>query len=509
MSRSIHDTHGVLRQILREDYADPELQRALAREVRGNLRRQRRIKKRLQEQRGRDRRPPLAPVDPDLAPIVVEDTGPYVHHAATPEDIREVLRRMPPGSLDGLGPIVLCLGQPRHEDMDDPPDPHLGRRSHAVLPGVYGVSTRGIYDESDCSVRLHAFVHAPGAPGPLAIFLKLRALATLVHELSHHFDFAFRTRGDRWRMDDRDKDEGYATSEAFERVRTCVVPYLEERFPDECAAFRRWEAQHARHALPLAAFTDDRDGKPSADLALAHLASDVADGSDPFAARITYAQALEICGHPEDNRQILDAILAELPDDPAGSYLRAHIVHQRGQYDLAEAACRAALAGPNERDDAELLLARVLRSMARWEELVAHTTPLLARGNRPARADLLGLRARASLELARWDAAVADIAALRQDSDADAGREADTLDALRLGRTGSWREALAAAERLLRTADLGGRQAAEARAVRLESALRLGRTAQLQPLGDRDIAALRRSGHGPWIDRLLRPASDP
>lgn len=504
VSRSIHDTHSALRRLLSEDYADPRLKRALAREVRENLRRRRSIKSRLQEQRGRDGRPPVPRVDPASTPILVTDEGRFVHHAATEADIREVMRRMPSGSLDGLGPIRLRLGKEPRQSEDDEPDPYTGRHGYEALPGVYSHIYRGLYSLSEHQIDIHAYVHAAGAAGPLAIYLKLLSLAALVHELSHHFDRTFRTLGDRWRMDDEARDEGYANTEERAHVRTIVVPYLLERYPDECAAFRRWEALHARHELPLEAYADDADG------ALEDLAEALAQGKDPLAARVVFADGLLRAGRDADAATVIEGVLAERPSDPDAHVLRAVIADQRGQYDVVEASCTVALSDGSPYARAEMLLTHVYCEQARWDELAALATRMLARPL-GARVDLrmLELRARACIERGQGEAAAGDIASLRQRAtDADAVGRADALTALRSLRDGDCEAALAAAQRLLQVRLLVGSTRAEALAIRLESAVRLGRPAAEYVPDDDAIARLRGDGRRSWIDRLLASASE-
>jgi hypothetical protein len=498
VSRSIHDTRGVLRRLLAADYADYRLQKALIDEVRENIRRQRRIKQRLRQQRGRDDRPPLPIVDPAAAPVLVEDEGPYVHHAATEADVREILRRVPPGSLDGLGPIRLCLGLPRSREEDDEPDPFTGRPGFELLPGVYAADVGGWYHTSDCSVHLHAYVHEAGASGPFGIYLKLSALSTLVHELSHHYDYAFRSRGDRWRMDPGEQAESYAEGREAELVESCVVPYLRERYADECAALHRWQTRHAGLALPL---EDLADAEPGA--ALLALARALAAGEPPLRARAEYAHSLARFDRTDEASQIISGIFSEQPGHPEALATHALLAYNSDQYDVAEQSCRSALAAAPTNQYAEVLLAQVLRDRARWEELAEMTTRALARPDSPSRAwTLLGLRARARVELLQYDAAK-DIVALRRSGDDDAQQEADVLEALRLCRNGRWDLALEAAEPLVRATDLGREHQAEARAVLLECALRLGLNNRVTPLDDADLASLRRHGHGIWVDRLL------
>ncbi|MCY0991303.1 hypothetical protein OV203_29420 [Nannocystis sp. ILAH1] len=502
MSRSIHDTHGVLRRILARDDIDARARSKLANKVRENIRRQRWIKDRARQQRRRDRRPPPPLVDPDTTPVLLEDGGPYVHHAATEADVREILRRMPFGSLDGLGPIHLCIGdEPRRTDKE-PVDPWTGRPGIKVLPGVYGPATAGLYIHSDASIRLHAFVHEPGAPGPFGIYLKLRTLAVLVHELSHHYDHMFRVRGDRWRMDPGEKAEAYAETRERELVESCVVPYLHERYADECAAFRRWEIQHAGCSLPFEVLVGDRPGRPGLGGAFIGLVFGLAAGEDPLDARGLHAELLALHDRDEDALQVVDGMLGEQPDHTVALVTRAKIALRRGLHELAERSCRAALASSQE---AAQLLGELLCSQARWQELADVTTRALADfPDQGCDSRLRVLRGRARVELLELDAAAEDAAVLQRSIWHDMQHEAGIIDALRLCRGGRWEEALAAAERLQDTrGGLSRVHRAETRAVVLECALRLGRGGRLAPLDRADVAELHSHGHQAWVARLM------
>jgi hypothetical protein len=101
MARSIHDTWGVLQEAERADWSDPDVLRAIRAEMKANMRRQGLIREsELRLRREGVRQPP--PIDLDRLPILADDEGPNVFHPVSEEDVREVFRRMPPGSLDGL-----------------------------------------------------------------------------------------------------------------------------------------------------------------------------------------------------------------------------------------------------------------------------------------------------------------------------------------------------------------------------------------------------------------------
>ncbi|MFY0535619.1 hypothetical protein [Nannocystis pusilla] len=380
-------------------------------------------------------------------------------------------------------------------------DPWTGRPGSEVLPDVYGPDTAGLYTMQDASIRLHAFVHEPGAPGPFAIYLKLRALAVLVHELSHHYDHMFRVRGDRWRMDPGEKTEDYAETRERELVESCVVPYLHERYGDECAAFRRWELQHAGCSLPFEVLVGDWPGRPGLGGAFIGLVFALAAGEDPLDARALHADLLRLHGRDEDALQVADSVLREQPDHTAALVTRAGVALRLGLHELAEQSCRAALASSQE---AAQLLGELLCSQARWQELAGVTTRALTDfPDEGCDSRLRVLRGRARVELLELDGAAEDAAVLQRSTRHGMQHEAAIIDALRLCRGGRWEEALAAADRFHGTrGGLSRAHRAEAWAVVIECELRLGRHVRRVPLDRAEIAELHGLGHQAWVARL-------
>jgi len=116
-----HDTWGVMDRAKHADWSDPEIPGAIVAETLANIDRQRAIRASERRLRRRDR-PPRLPIDPDRIPIIVEDEAPHVFHAAGEQDIREILRRLPRGSLDGLRAIRLGIDR-RDEKGPLPRDP--------------------------------------------------------------------------------------------------------------------------------------------------------------------------------------------------------------------------------------------------------------------------------------------------------------------------------------------------------------------------------------------------
>lgn len=488
MSRSIHDTRGFLQETLTDDFADPELQQELVRTARSNLRQQRSIKEHTRQHRQRDGLV-VPPLDPDRVPILVQDQGPFVHHHATEEDLREVMRRLPPGSLDGLCAIHLCLGEAR-------------RPGRQVLPGVYAGPTLGAYMRGDQTIRLFAHVHEGGAPGAAALLLKLRTLAAFVHEGAHHFDCMFRVGRDRWRSDDQDKSEGYTHRRALAQLLRQVLPYVEERYAAECAALAAWLRHHGGVALPLAVLIDHRPGRQApATRAIAALARAVAAGRAQADTQVELAGALHHAGQDDYALAVVARILTAQPGHPGAWSVRACVAACRGEFALAESTCRDVLRDAPACAAAWAVLSRCHRAQGRWQDLIVSTTQGAALAG-PERHWQLQQRARAHLELGCFDDLAEDLALLREQGSAEAERAAAALHAVQLLRQERFAEAFAQAALLLR-ADPPRSCAAVLAAVRFESAHRLGRPGDAGVLGPRQIARLCAAGYRPWVERLL------
>lgn len=226
MSRSIHDTHVVAaiewKTAVRKDTDDAW---ARADALRANIHRQRSIRKRVRQTRARGE---LVPHTAETVPIVIEPGDARTHHGATERDLREVMRRLPPGDLDGLGEIALRR-----------PMAHWG---WSRLEGVVASFVRGRYGERARGIAVYAFEDAADLEPEITCFLRLSALGTFVHELAHHFDYMFRTTGDRWRMDDSEKTEAFAHRRALAQMSEIVMPYLLQGYPDDVETLEWWSS---------------------------------------------------------------------------------------------------------------------------------------------------------------------------------------------------------------------------------------------------------------------------
>src|SRR5215217_622203 len=102
MSRSIHTTRRDLEEELLWDRDGERAER-----LREQLRRKRAVKWQIWEER-HTAFPPLA-ISFDGLPVKVLDYGPHIVYGASEADVRAVLRRLPPGSVDGLAGVSFSL----------------------------------------------------------------------------------------------------------------------------------------------------------------------------------------------------------------------------------------------------------------------------------------------------------------------------------------------------------------------------------------------------------------
>ena len=469
MGRTIHDTMGVAQAAEEADWADPAIPEAIAAEMRQNWRLQQAI--RAGERRAR-RQGALAPppVDPATVPIIVEHDAPYVFHRVTEEDIREVLRRLPRGSLDGLREVRLGLDDEAPLSDGYVPDPFLGRLRYEALPGMFATEIGGTYAPGTATIRLHAWLCQPGAAGALAPLLRADALGTLSHEAAHHFDFTFRRGRSRWATNQAAKEEGWAERVERQGARAIIVPYLCERYPDEIDGLVRWTERHGGVAMSA------RELLLPARQAVHRLARSVLGAGDSITSRVTFARELHAVGGNDRARTIVAGVLAERPEEPRALAISACILQcERHGGDESEALCRRALATTPDCGAAWDVLVRGYAIQERWaeaaracEDAIAHTPA----GRPPARY-ILTTGIEAHLRLRNWAAVAADVARLRAYGSAEAAEIAATREVLASCWSEQWELSLAQASRLL--AQGHGDPAHWLAAARFESAHRLGR----------------------------------
>lgn len=492
LSRSIHDTHRFLKEALHDDYADPSLRRELINRATTNLRRQQVIKQQVRALRVGPT--PPRPVSVEQIPILSAAEGDAVLHAATEDDLRAVMRRLPLGILDGLHAIHLCRC----------PGPRT-----QFLPGFSVGTAYGCYHRRNQTVEIYGFGPEAAAQdaGPLAIYLKFCALCTFAHEISHHFDHMFRRARDRWCREDREKTEGFAESRARDLALAHVIPYIEERYPNECKALAKWMRRHGDIALPLAALLEDpvAPWPRAGHCALRALARSVAAGGDERATRYAFARELHLRELDDHAQAVLAGRLAQPPQLIGALCLSACIAACKGRLTEAEALCAGILDEDPELMDAWHVLTRIYLRQKRWGFLEAAASRVIAlAGEDPRyRASLLRLRARAWFEQERWEQTAQDLAELETLGDEDDRCFAAVLKVLVLCRTGRWEQALRETRRLSQLGKYDGYRA-ELAAARFECGRQFDRPSEAGFLDDDAVKALRAAHHDAWVDRLLQ-----
>jgi hypothetical protein len=84
----------------------------------------------------------------------------------------------------------------------------------------------------------------------------LEALKTLVHEAAHHHDTACRVARGRWRATPGNRAEAYARARAREWIRSVVLPYLAERYPEGRVLLREHVAREEARAAAVPSATE-------------------------------------------------------------------------------------------------------------------------------------------------------------------------------------------------------------------------------------------------------------
>lgn len=430
MSRSIHATWREYARLSAEDFSRPERKREELRALRASLRRKRRIK--LAVLSGRALAGEGGAGDAALVPIQARDGGPYVHHLAGEDNVRQVLLRLPRGVADGLRRVELRLGalsQPRGEEAGGAePDPLTGRVGYDWVPGVWCGRILGTYARRSATIWVNAYVYDRAAQ-PLApvweVLLRAYALSTFVHEMAHHHDATQRRARGRWRMDGERTVEMYAEARQHEWAHGVVVPYLRERYPADVARLEAWIAEHGGVALPFEALVDDpretnRDGTIrfgnvlwTMREAVANLVSGVMEGIDATARRTHFARDLHFHGMRDEALAVLAGVLGEHPGHTEALVLRADIFVHQGRHADALAIVEPIVRAEPGRRGAWQVVMQAHEGLGHWRGLVDAATRLLEMDPIPSeRVRLLARRGVAKVRAGDRAGAEADLAAI-------------------------------------------------------------------------------------------------
>lgn len=371
MSRSIHATRQQLTKARRFQYADEAVKVKILRGWRGALNHKRWTKRQRRQETAHERQPAVGiastdgtPVDIAGLPIEIDLLGasPYVHHAASVEDLRALLAVLPPGLADGVSRIVLTLGKPdmeqARESHDDECDPFTGRLGWETFQGVYGGTWLGIYRVRSASISLFAYVYDPAKlplPLPLCeLYLRLRTLTTFAHELAHHFDEMRRVARGRWLARGKNRVERYAEAREHAWGQEFVVPLLRQRYPGQVQALDEWIAYHGGVKVPLESLAGDprttrKDRLFSfsydAGAAFRFWLDDLGEKApDLFASRFAFAHRLHLGDQYELCLQVLDGLLIDWPPTLKVWGFKADTLVHLERWDELEACVRQMLA---------------------------------------------------------------------------------------------------------------------------------------------------------------------
>lgn len=519
LSRSLHTTRRHLQELERADFARADEQRQ-----RVNRARQILATKRTVKAHARLRLVPCArpdtPVDTTSVPVEVRDQRAFVHYPASAEDVRAVLRLLPPGALDGLSHVILCLGAERQREVAEgeagygEPDPLAGRLGFDSLPGVYQGLELGTYFADDASIWLYASVYDAAAMPDRdlrELYLRLRMLQTLMHEVAHHKENLGCDPRGRWVDGPEGKNEWTARQWAYTWTLRYCIPYLEQRYPAEAHALIEWVGQHGGVTLPLSSLINHPD---ECDLytsgAVESLFASYDEGASLYETRLGFAHDLHFAERFGEALRGLETILADHPNDCAARTLQADIYAHLERYKEAERVARAVVATEPTYARAWDVLVHVYRAQGRWPELEAAATQRVAlrraEGVKPV--SELCERACARIESGDIAGATADLEDLGQIAGRRTRAEAvASLRALLLLRTEHYEEALGLARERLqqwrRRHDGGLPWCGVLLAVRYEAAQRLGRPQEAGTLSTRAVKLLCRHGHKQWVERLV------
>ena len=421
MSRSVHSTHKELREARLRSYRDDKIKAAEIAEVEKELDRKRRIKGAVSGSRSTEEGVKGEGLVGRI-PIRIVDSGPHILHPATPDDIEAIQRQLPAGIMEGLSEIVLSLGEHEQVEGEDAyiwdPDPITNRIGMAILPGFYKGWIWGIYESSACRITLHAFVFDPAKPSqmPTTAYFKLHILSTFVHEVAHHFDHTRRIARGRWLAYEEKKVEQFAQHRQHEWTQACVVPYLEEAYPQDVAELLQWLEAHGKIRFTLGELiSDPRHVYVSTiERAVENLLTDAIREVPLLERLFNFAVNLKIADRYERGQEVIDRILAEAPDHEDALELRANIWNCQENY--SEAALLASqIVERNPRNwRARTTLTWAYEGLEEWAKVIETATKSLTLFDKELdRLDALASRCSAYWKLGKREESDEDLRTLR------------------------------------------------------------------------------------------------
>ncbi len=530
MSRSKHATVHACHEQLRWDFADPQEQSTRIKQLLRELVEKDDIKRLVRAERRNPRSRDGVTAAVESIPVVIKEQGTFIHYPATIDDIRALLKRLPPGTADGIAAIELTVGshvQREHveQEEDDPTevDPFIGRHGTQHLPGVYCGHVLGRYYPSRSLLELFAYVYAPTVAyrAIKETYLKLCALSTLVHELAHLQDHVTRVGRGRWRLGSGDKREIYAESMEFVWSREVVVLYLSEAYGSQVADLEAWIETQAKVSIPFAMLCPDprvthKGGKGDKfydqlpiSWCVEQLMCDVESGLDSASVRRNFAARLRQGKHFELALATAESLVLDLPQDPESLTAKAAVLNRLRRYDEAAEILQRVLARAPELEDAWKEQRHVAFAKRDWAGLLAATSHLLEHGADESLVPFIKEdQAYALLQLGDHRRLIPLCDELKTVGSPRSQALGFACEAIALLKDGQLDAALAAANRGL---EIGGGTLwwPELLAVRYEVACRSGSPANAVALDEGTLEALEWRGHAAWVRRLQEFSSGP
>ncbi len=385
MSRSIHSTRRTLHEVRQKDFASDEEKAAAVKNVRFQLWRKRQIKSSVLAERHPAEVTGM-PVAASEIPVRVIETHEHLYHAASELDIRSVLTRLPPEATEGISLVRLELGleymkgkKQAHDDVD----PWFGRPSGKIFGEVYAGKILGTYYPESGSISLYGYAYdqekLPLPKRLCELYLRLKVLATLVHEVAHHHDHQCRVNRGRWLADRTENVENYAEIMEHKWTQEVVVPYLEEACPRDVRGLLAWVARKGGLRLPLTFFVGDprttlRNGLVRfffpTDRAFESWVDDLEENPTLLGSRLAFAWELHYCDHYEECLQIVDRCLRQEPHHLPALICRGDTLVHLERFDEALEMAKRVMRDDAGNADAWEICGDVWIAKADWKALL-------------------------------------------------------------------------------------------------------------------------------------------
>lgn len=425
MSRSIHTTWSQLkkernRQLLKKGAENgPKLDKMYH-----ELKIKRDIKRQIIQERNQE--PLCVATDPEVFPIIVLDENEFLHYPINVNDIRAILRHLPKGLLDGLKRIELKAGFGKEKEYDDlpDPDPYTGRPGHEILPGVFQPEVLGTYFSGERVIEVYGYVYKNIQDfGIWNVCLKIYMLTTLVHELSHHFDFQNRIGRGRWYKKEKGKIESYAEVMEYKWLNEAILPYIEETYTEDVYALNQWILQNVGIRLPLSILAGDprktlKNGFMKrffpADEYFFEFAKGTYEGKDKIDAKLNLAKGFHYADMYELSLEIIEVILNSDPQNRKALNLKADTFVHQEKFDEAEQIANYVLSLNENEYDAWDVLSDVYFEKSRWTDFLSASEKALERAADNWRKDSIILRqAEVFIEAGKIDQAKSKLGLLK------------------------------------------------------------------------------------------------